>query len=249
MDKNKIVSAHQPAFLPWIGYFEKIALSQNFIVMDIAKFRKRAFMHRNKIEINKKPFILGLHLEKSADFMMCRDIFINPNYKDDLIKISTKIKNNYYKNEYFNDVELFCNECLENVSNNVNLVDLSLKQVKFLCKKFDIKVNFFLESDIIKIEHLEKKTPSERLLMHAKYFNANVYITGENSIDYLDKKLFFDAKIKNYVQKFNYDKLLQYQADEEPLSIVHQIALIGYEGIKKYLFQEVDKKKKEINEI
>ena len=38
-----ILSAHQPAFLPWLGLIEKVILSDIFIVMDIAKFRKRAF--------------------------------------------------------------------------------------------------------------------------------------------------------------------------------------------------------------
>ena len=50
----KIVSAHQPAFLPWIGYLHKLSLSDEFIVMDLAKFRKREFIHRNIIEINKE---------------------------------------------------------------------------------------------------------------------------------------------------------------------------------------------------
>ena len=40
---NLVVSAHQPAFLPWLGYIEKFALSDIFIVMDIAKFRKSIY--------------------------------------------------------------------------------------------------------------------------------------------------------------------------------------------------------------
>ena len=49
----KICSAHQPAFLPWLGLIHKIIVSDIFVFMDIAKFGKRAFMHRNKIEIEK----------------------------------------------------------------------------------------------------------------------------------------------------------------------------------------------------
>ena len=91
---TKVVSAHQPAFLPWLGYLEKIALSDVFIIMDIAKFRKRSFMHRNKIEINNNPHIVGIHTEKNADFKNCDEIIINKNYKDDLVKLAEKIKNN-----------------------------------------------------------------------------------------------------------------------------------------------------------
>ena len=84
----KIVSAHQPAFLPWLGYIEKIGLSDQFILMNLAKFRKRAFMHRNKIEINQKPHYLGFHLEKNADYLNCNEVYINKNFPKDLSNIS-----------------------------------------------------------------------------------------------------------------------------------------------------------------
>ena len=66
----KVVSAHQPAFMPWIGLIHKVLLSDTFIFMNIAKFRKRAFMHRNRIEINDTAHFIGLKLSDQSDFQL-----------------------------------------------------------------------------------------------------------------------------------------------------------------------------------
>jgi hypothetical protein len=47
-----IVTVMQPAYLPWLGYFHRVALSDLFIVLDhvqIDKNSKSGFAHRNKV--------------------------------------------------------------------------------------------------------------------------------------------------------------------------------------------------------
>lgn len=47
-----IVTIMQPAYLPWLGYFQRIALADLFIVLDhvrIDKSSKTGFAHRNKV--------------------------------------------------------------------------------------------------------------------------------------------------------------------------------------------------------
>lgn len=240
----KIVSAHQPAFLPWIGYLEKIALAETFVMMDIAKFRKRSFMHRNKIEINGNPFIVGIHTEKDADFKNCDEIFINKNFDNDLENISNKIREIYKKEKFYSDVSEFCEETLRNEFNNLNLIDLSLIQIKYLFRKFDISTEIIKESTLLKKEDLSTLDASNRLLLHAKKLNADIYITGINSKNYLDEKIFLNAEILNYVQDFNYDSFLSIQKSNEPLSIIHQIAKLGFDNIKNWLKEDIIEKNK-----
>ena len=42
-------SVHQPNFLPWVGYFNKIKLSKNFVILDDVEYTKNGFINRNKI--------------------------------------------------------------------------------------------------------------------------------------------------------------------------------------------------------
>ena len=45
-----ILSAHQPAYLPWLGYFEKIARADVFVYLDTVQFEKNSFINRNQIK-------------------------------------------------------------------------------------------------------------------------------------------------------------------------------------------------------
>jgi len=230
----KIVSAHQPAFLPWIGYLHKLSLSDEFIVMDLAKFRKREFIHRNIIEINKEKNFLGLKVKDKSENLICKNVFISENHNNNLYEIKKKIKHTYKRFDYFKDLEIFLENCFDD--NQKNLTDICLHQLNFLKKKFKINTEIKLESELIdEKELLIFNNATERLLKHAKTTSANVYITGINSLNYLDKKIFEQNKIINHVQNFNYDYFLKYQNIKDPLSIIHQIAKIGYENIENLI--------------
>ena len=91
MSNNKICSAHQPAFLPWAGYIHKVMLCDDFVFMDISKFRKRAFMHRNMIEINSMEHFLGLRVSKDSDLLSCDEVYLNKNNLNCLDEIVKKL--------------------------------------------------------------------------------------------------------------------------------------------------------------
>lgn len=44
-----IVSINQPAYLPWLGYFHRIAVSDLHIVLDHVQFEKNGYGNRNKV--------------------------------------------------------------------------------------------------------------------------------------------------------------------------------------------------------
>ena len=44
-----MVTAHQPTYLPWLGLFHKIALSDAFVIFDDVLYDDRDFINRNRI--------------------------------------------------------------------------------------------------------------------------------------------------------------------------------------------------------
>lgn len=44
-----IVSINQPAYLPWLGYFHRIAVSDVHVVLDHVQFEKNSFVNRNRV--------------------------------------------------------------------------------------------------------------------------------------------------------------------------------------------------------
>jgi hypothetical protein len=45
-----LISIHQPHYLPWLRYFDKIARSDLFIVLDDVQYEKNGYQNRNKIK-------------------------------------------------------------------------------------------------------------------------------------------------------------------------------------------------------
>ena len=45
-----IVSVHQPHYLPWLGYFDKMDRCDIFVILDNVQYKKREFQNRNKIK-------------------------------------------------------------------------------------------------------------------------------------------------------------------------------------------------------
>ena len=74
-----ILSAHQPAYLPWLGYFHKLAVSDGFIILDNVQFEKNSYINRNKIKTPSGeswltiPVKMREHLNKSINEMEFAD--------------------------------------------------------------------------------------------------------------------------------------------------------------------------------
>lgn len=47
---SMIITIHQPEYLPWMGFFDRIDQSDVFVVLDTVLFQKKGFLGRNKIK-------------------------------------------------------------------------------------------------------------------------------------------------------------------------------------------------------
>jgi WbqC-like protein len=61
-----IVAAHQPAYLPWLGYLDKLAKADLFIVMDDLQYEAQNFQNRNRIKLDRGPHWLTVPLVRGA---------------------------------------------------------------------------------------------------------------------------------------------------------------------------------------
>jgi hypothetical protein len=100
-----IVSIHQPAYLPWLGYFDKIARADLFIWLDNVQFQKNSFQNRNKILTKDGPVWLTVPMRTSGVLFETplKDVEID-NSKNWRVKHASSIKMNYGKAPRFADV-------------------------------------------------------------------------------------------------------------------------------------------------
>ena len=45
-----ILAAHQPQYLPWLGFYQKMARCDAFDYLDEVQYKKREFQNRNKVK-------------------------------------------------------------------------------------------------------------------------------------------------------------------------------------------------------
>lgn len=57
-----ILTAHQPAYLPWLGYFAKMARADAFVLHDLSRFDRGGMVNRNLIRTAQGPEWLTIPL-------------------------------------------------------------------------------------------------------------------------------------------------------------------------------------------
>ena len=61
-----IVAAHQPHYLPWLGYLDKLAKADLFVVMDDLQFEAQNFQNRQRLRLPDGPAWLTVPLVHGA---------------------------------------------------------------------------------------------------------------------------------------------------------------------------------------
>ena len=61
-----IVAAHQPHYLPWLGYLDKLAKADLFVVMDDLQFEAQNFQNRQRMRLPDGAAWLTVPLENGA---------------------------------------------------------------------------------------------------------------------------------------------------------------------------------------
>ena len=59
-----ILAAHQPSYLPWLGYLDKVAKADVFVVMDDLQYEAQNFQNRNRVKLNNGVGWLTVPLER-----------------------------------------------------------------------------------------------------------------------------------------------------------------------------------------
>ena len=63
----KTVAMHQPHYFPWLGYLDKMAKADEFVVLDEVQFTDGSPMSRNRfLQVDGEAKLLSLSVEKKG---------------------------------------------------------------------------------------------------------------------------------------------------------------------------------------
>jgi hypothetical protein len=189
------VAIHQPQFLPWLGYLDKIDRADLFVVLDSVQFKKNEWQNRNRIRTAKGwqwVTVPVLH-----DFgQKIRDVRINQ--KTDWKARHLKAIEMHYARAPHREVGLTGLRDIYAQSWE-RLADLNLAVIKWLLEAFGITTPMRLSSDMTLREE-----PTERLIDICRTVGATCYLAGEGAMGYMDFRAFEMAGIPVEVQKFHH---------------------------------------------
>ena len=99
-----IISAHQPNFIPWLGFFDKVNKSDMYVVLDNVPRSRGDYLNRNQIWTQFGPHWVTVPVNsKNLMQTQIKDIRIDYQNKWQEKQLKT-IKNSYSKSQYFEEI-------------------------------------------------------------------------------------------------------------------------------------------------
>jgi hypothetical protein len=219
-----IVAIHQPQFMPWLGYFDKILRSNIFVFLDNVQFKKNEFQNRNKIKTAQGEMWLTVpvmykypeHLDE-----------VKTNNRVDWRKKHVKtLAINYHKTPYFHDlfqeVERFY------AGNSESISKVNSESVLMLLRMLGARK----ETEVASALGDFPEEPSERLAAICESLGADTYLSGAGGRAYLDLEPFNKKGITVVFQTFKHPVYPQLYGDFIPnLSLLDLIFNCGPDSL------------------
>ena len=159
----------QPYFLPYIGYWQLIASSDVFVILDDVNYITRGWINRNKLLIHGKTKWLTVPVINSSQNKTIKEIQILDDIKWKKSFLNS-IYLSYKRSKYFE----FSYQLIENIINKSdgNLSKWIEFTIKEIIKVLKIKVKLISSSNI----ETKKLSGENRIIEICKIQNATSYI-------------------------------------------------------------------------
>lgn len=219
-----IVAIHQPQYLPWIGYFDKIDCADVFVLLDNVQYKKNEWQNRNRIKTSQGwQWITVPVLYKYPEKI--NEVKIN-NTVDWRKKHLNALTYNYSKAPFFEKHRKFLEKTFS--TNWEFLVEINTHVIQYLINALGINKKIVLASSL-----RLREGPTDRLIDICKHVQADTYLSGKDGAKYMNLDAFAQAKIKVIFQDFRHPIYPQLYEPFEPLmSIVDLLFNHNHNSLK-----------------
>jgi hypothetical protein len=221
------VALHQPNYLPWIGFFQKMALADIFVILDTVQFSNRSYTQRVKIRTKDSWMWLTIPIERKYHFKPLKYIYLPENKKWMKRHENTLIKH-YSKCKYFD--EKFGGKYYSKEFEK--LQEFNEFGIFYLKDKFGIKTEIVRASEL----DIDDNLKSTNLLVEiVKKVEGDIYISGLGGGKYMEEGKFLMNNIKLEYFKFKPFKYPQRWDGFEPyMSAIDLLFNVGDENRKVF---------------
>lgn len=214
----------QSNYLPWKGYFDLMAVADEFVLFDEVQFTRRDWRNRNRIVLDGKLHWLTVPVQAKGNYQApIRDIEVAD--PDEAAKHWATVRHAYRKAPYFDEIS----DTLEQpFSEATSLKRLSAVNRLFLMKLAGLLgiATPFVESTVVP---RTTDDPTERLIEICQGRGATHYVSGPAARAYIDRSRFEAAGIE--LSYANYEGYPVYDqgggAFEHGVSVIDLLMRVG----------------------
>ncbi len=224
-----IVAIHQPNYLPWIGYFQKIAASDVFIFLNDVQFPKNGFCNRVKVLGDGRERWLTVPVSKRFGDTIDQT---RPATGDWPERHLDALKNYYRKSSHYHAAWPRLVEIFAGIPNS-SLADSNQYLIEAMCSELGLKCRFLKSSEI----PVEAKTGDDRLIaLVASVALEATYLSGTGARNYQNEDKFTAAGLGI---RYNDQPHPNYEQDQDQfvagLSIIDAVLHLGWQEAAELL--------------
>lgn len=216
MNPAKKVVITQSNYLPWKGYFDSIAIADDFVLLDTVQFTKRDWRNRNIIKTAHGLQWLSVPVQVKGKFFqpINETMVADEDWREHHWKT---IRHNYSKAPFFRDYEAKFAEFYLGSDRKQSLSQINFELIKIICEILGIKTRIHHSSDFP-----DPGDKNFRLIEICNHLGATDYFSGPTSRGYLDVELFAQNNIKAHFFEYSgYPTYPQLHGD-----FVHEVSVI-----------------------
>lgn len=217
------VTIHQPQFLPWLGYLDKIDQADAFIILDTVQFKKNEWQNRNRIRTADGWQWMTVpvlhHFGQRID-----EVLINPTsgWKTQHLRaLDMHYARAPYRNRYLAQLRELYSAPWRKLS------ELNEATVRWLLEAYGISTPVHRAA-----EYEARDEPTDRLIDLCRSVGATRYLAGPGAERYMDKPRFESSGVGLEIQVFRHPIYRQvYEPFEPNLSALDLLLMQGPEAL------------------
>ncbi len=195
-------AVHQPNFLPWLGFFHRLALVDRFVVFDhVQAMGGRTWLSRNRLLIAGQPRWLSLPVKKSGRLgQAVREVEVS--YEGDFARKHLRTLDLSYGRCPHAGPFIALMHALYAARYRC-VAELNIAFIQAICSHLGAMPEFVWSSDLIANDPAIATLKGNELVLavcHAA--GATSYISGDGCRDFIRPEAFEAADIAFYFQKF-----------------------------------------------
>lgn len=233
------IAIHQPHYFPWLGYFDKMAKADTFVLLDQVQLEKNSLMLKNRV-LDKNGGIKYITISGETKGFLDRE------YRDILTKdidswttrqmnaLRDYYRKAHYAKEIFPLLEGFFKKDFSTIC------QWTCTSIELIRKLLGITTPLILQSCI---DYNRSCRRSDLVYAICKTIGADTYFSGQGaSVSYLDRKKFAESGINIVFQDFRSPIYPQCNTKEfvPGISILDMFFNLGIEESRRIFWENVN---------